>query len=568
MPRSGVNLTGVKSEAYVTRATGATRGARHRPVGVSTVGQVPHGPVRRRWFPALLLVAALLAGCAPSGPHDRSEAPADPAVVQIGTGTLRGVLADDHRLFAGIPYAAPPVGPLRFQPPQPATPWTGERDATRPGPRCVQDPGPDPEFGRHTDEDCLTLNVWTPPAAPERKPVMVWIHGGAFVNGSSGVYDSRWLASRGDIVVVTVNYRLGALGFLAHPALGPPGEVGNYGLADQQAALRWVRDNISAFGGDPQKVTVAGESAGAMSVCDHLVAPGSTGLFRAAIIQSGPCQAQADLPTAQARSLDYAAGVGCGDPAVAAACLRALPTDKLREPVWFVGIGADDLTGPVTASAALPVAPPAAFADGRAARVPVLIGSTRDEFTLFVALRYLQHGDRYTAAEYPALLADTFGPNAAQVAAHYPLDRYNHPALAYAAAVTDGEFACVGDRIARDLAGGQPVYAYEFDDRQAPTPEPLRTLPFPVGASHSLELRYLFDVGGAPPLTPAQQTLSDQMLDYWSSFVRDGAPTSADGPAWPRFGAGEYLSLQPEGNRVTTTFADEHQCGFWAGLTR
>lgn len=516
---------------------------------------------------ALLLAVGLVAGCASDGAQD-APAPTsdDPALVHTAGGALRGAVADDHRLFADIPYAAPPVGPLRFRPPAPAPAWDGERQATRPGPRCLQDPASDPEFGRQTDEDCLTLNVWTPPASTEKRPVMVWIHGGAFVSGSAGMYDARWLAARGDIVVVTVNYRLGTVGFLAHPALGAPGDVGNYGLADQQAALRWVRDNIADFGGDPQQVTVAGESAGGMSVCDHLVAPGSAGLFRAAIIQSGPCQVQAALPVAEQRSLDYAAGAGCPDPATAAECLRALPADRLRKPVWFTGIGADHLTGPITGTTALPVDPVRAFADGKAARVPVLIGTNRDEFTLFVALSYLQRGDRYLPEEYPGLLADTFGRDAAQVAARYPVDRYGSVALAYSAAVTDGDFACVADRMAADLAGESPVYAYEFNDRQAPAPEPLRTLPFPVGASHSLELRYLFDVGGAPALSPEQQTLSDQMIDYWSAFVTSGAPSAPDAPDWPEYGDGSYLSLQPDGNRVTTGFAEEHSCAFWSGL--
>ncbi|MFS0898871.1 carboxylesterase/lipase family protein [Mycolicibacterium litorale] len=514
-----------------------------------------------------MLVVVVVAGCTSAG-SDRQKTPAtaDPAVVHTASGALRGTVAPDHRLFAGIPYAAPPVGALRWRPPAPAPPWEGERQATRPGPRCLQDPGSDPEFGRQTDEDCLTLNVWTPPVSDEKRPVMVWIHGGAFVNGSGAIYDARWLAARGDIVVVTVNYRLGTLGFLAHPALGERGDVGNYGLADQQAALRWVRDHIADFGGDPQRVTVAGESAGGMSVCDHLVAPGSAGLFDAAIIQSAPCQAQAPLPVAEQRSLEYAAGVGCPDPATAAACLRALPADELRKPVWFVGIGADDLTGPVTGTSALPVDPVRAIADGTAARVPVLIGTNRDEFTLFVALRYLQQGDRYTPDQYPGLLADTFGPAAAQVAARYPIDRYGSVALAYSAAVTDGEFACVADRMADRLAGTAPVYAYEFNDRRAPAPEPLRTLPFPVGASHSLELRYLFDVGGAPPLSGEQRRLSEEMIDYWSAFVATGAPTAPDAPRWPEFGDGSYLSLQPDGSRVTTGFAEEHQCAFWSGL--
>ena len=310
------------------------------------------------------------------------QAQTDPALAHTTTGTVRGVVESDHRLFAGIPYAAPPVGPLRFRPPAPAKAWTGVRDATKPGPRCIQDPGGDPEFGRQSDEDCLTLNVWTPAATGPPKPVMVWIHGGSFTGGSGKIYDGQWLVARGDIIVVTINYRLGTLGFLAHPALGPPGEVGNYGLEDQQAALRWVRDNIANFGGDPEKVTVAGQSAGGMSVCDHLVAPGSKGLFRAAIIQSAPCGAQADLPKAEQSSLDYAARAGCGDPKTAADCLRALPVDKLREPVTFYNIGEDALPGPVTGTAALPVDPVTAIARDDAARVPVLIGTNRDEFTL------------------------------------------------------------------------------------------------------------------------------------------------------------------------------------------
>ena len=521
---------------------------------------------------ALIFSVVLAVGCGRGDgapPHKALPHPADPAVVQTAEGALHGVVAPDHRLFAGIPYAAPPVGPLRWQPPAPALPWQGVRDATRFGPRCMQDPSGDLEFGRQTDEDCLTLNVWTPPAGGEHRPVMVWIHGGAFVNGSGGVYDARWLANRGDIVVVTLNYRLGALGFLAHPALGPPGDVGNYGLADQQAALRWVRDNIANFGGDPDKVTVAGESAGGMSVCDHLVAPDSAGLFSAAIIQSGPCQAQVALPVAEKNSLDYAAELGCGDRQSAAECLRGLPADKLRTPVWYYRVGEDSLSGPVTGTKALPVDPITAIADGRAARVPVMIGTNRDEFTLFVALQTLR-GREYTADQYPQLLAETFGANADAVEAHYPLPRYDNVSLAYSATVTDGVFACVADRMADMFARDESVYAYEFNDRGAPAPDPLRHVAFPVGASHSLELRYLFDIGGAPPLDPAQQKLSEQMIDYWSQFVAKGAPRADGQPEWPELGgdsaAGKFMSLQPDGSRVVTDFEQAHQCPFWAGL--
>jgi para-nitrobenzyl esterase len=514
---------------------------------------------------AAIAAVALLAGCARGG-TSVVDVPADPGVAQTTAGAVRGSVAVDHRHFAGIPYAAAPIGPLRWQPPAAAPAWTGFRDATRPGARCVQDASTDLDR-RPTSEDCLTLNVWTPPPSSEPRPVLVWIHGGGFVNGSGDIYNARSLTSRGGIVVVTINYRLGSLGFLAHPALGPAGDAGTYGLADQQAALRWVRDNIANFGGDPGKVTIAGESAGGMSVCDHLVAPGSAGLFRAAIIQSAPCQIQPDLPTAEKASMEYAAGAGCGDPTAAAQCLRALPADKLQTPLLYGRLGTERLSGPVTGTATLPVNPVVGIAEGHSARVPVMIGTTGDEFALFAALQHL-HGRTMDAAHYPELLGEAFGPNAGVVAQGYPPDRFGGSVpLAYSAAMTDGDFACVADRIADALSTAGPVYAYEFNDRGAPAPEPLREAPFPVGAGHSLELRYLFDVGGAPPLNPAQQRLSDEMIGYWSEFVRSGSP-AADWPPLQNGEAGARMSLQPNGNRVVTGFEQAHQCPFWASLQR
>lgn len=527
---------------------------------------------------AAVLAAALLAsGCGRGGatlpmPVPAAQISLDAAEVPTESGTVRGVVGVDHRRFDAIPYAAPPIGPLRWQPPRPAPRWPGIRDAAKPGPWCVQETA-SPPAEELTSEDCLTLTVWTPTGvAGDRRPVLVWIHGGGFVKGSGDIYNAHRMAARGDILVVTINYRLGALGFLAHPALGEPG---NYGLADQQAALRWVRDNIAAFGGDPAKVTIAGESAGAMSVCDHLVAPGSAGLFRAAIIQSGPCQAQVDPATAQRISGDYAAAAGCADPATAAACLRALPAGELARPLWYARFGTDQLGGPVTATRVLPTDPVPAVLGGTAARVPVLIGTTRDEFTLFVALRYLREEREISAADYPAVLADTFSArDSAAILQHYPPERYGGSvSLAYAAAATDDVFACVADRIADGLAGTAPaVYGYEFDDPHAPAPEIFAQLPFAIGASHSLEMRYLFDVGGAPPLDAAQRRLSDQMIDYWSRFVSTGAPDVAGQPDWPALktdsGERRWMSLRPDGSRLVHDFAAEHQCEFWASLKR
>ncbi len=526
------------------------------------------------WVVTLLAAVALVAGCGSGvgAAPQTSDAPdarlVDAAVVGTDTGMVRGVVAPDHRRFAGIPYAAPPVGALRWRPPQPAAPWPGMRDAGRPGPWCIQ--GNDLVPGPGTSEDCLTLNVWTPPASTtEKRPVMVWIHGGGFVNGSSDIYDARWLATRGDIVVVTINYRLGALGFLAHPALG---EAGNYGLADQHAALRWVRDNVANFGGDPTKVTIAGESAGGMAVCDHLVAPDSAGLFRAAIIQSGPCQAQVGVATAQRISRDYAASVGCADPVGAERCLRALPAEKLTRPLWYVSFGNDHLSGPATGTRLLPVDPVTVFARGDAGRVPVLLGTNRNEFSMFVALQYLREGRQLTAAQYPDVLSNVFGADAAAVAARYPPERYDGSvSLAYEAAATDDIFACAADTMTDGLARSAPaVYAYEFNDPHAPTPELYRPVPFPLGASHSLEMRYLFDVGGAPPLDAAQQRLSAQMIDYWSHFVTTGTPEVTGAPFWPKVGNDPAdrprMVLQPDGSRLTSTFEDEHQCRFWASV--
>ena len=526
------------------------------------------------------MTALLVAACGQDTvvrPHKAEPAyagPLDAGVVRTALGSVRGQVASDYRVFQNIPYAAPPVGPLRWQLPRPAARWSGMFDATKAGPQCMQDTGLKPGMGKPTSENCLTLNVWTPPGAQhgEKRPVMVWIHGGGFVNGSGDIYHSRWLAARGHIVVVTINYRLGALGFLAHPLLGPPGTVGNYGLADQQAALRWVRDNIAAFGGDPKKVTIAGESAGGMSVCDHLIAPGSAGLFRAAIIQSAPCQAQADVEFGQRQSLDYAIAAGCRNPATTARCLRALPATRLERPPWYYFIGdSNALSGPLTGTPALPDNPVSGFAAGRAARVPVLMGVNHDEYTLFAALRASRLKRGVRPDEYPRVLDDTFGADGATVLAHYPPDRYGGDvSLAYSAAATDGVFACTADRLADSLSRNAPVYAYEFDDLHAPEPDFMRRAPFPVGASHSLELRYLFSMGGAQPLDAAQQTLSDQMMSYWSHFVTNGAPKVAGLPDWPaRDGNPDHdfwMSLRPGGSRVGTDFETAHQCPFWATL--
>jgi para-nitrobenzyl esterase len=512
----------------------------------------------RRLSLVVVLCAAILTAVACGG--DPKAAPE----VRTATGTVRGVAAGNHVLYAGIPYAAPPLGALRWQPPQPPKPWEGVRDASETGSHCPQNTKNDPAGGRNVSEDCLTLNVWTPAEkADSARSVMVWIHGGAFENGSSDVYDSRWLVERGDIIVVSLNYRLGALGFLAHPALAVGDEVGNYGFQDQQAALRWVHNNIANFGGDPRKVTIAGESAGGMSVCDHLVAPGSAGLFRAAIVQSGPCQALVGRAAAEKASLAYAAAVGCADPVTAADCLRGLPREKMNEAPAYYPFGPGSLTGPISGTATLPIDPTTAVAQGNWVKVPVLIGTNLNEWTLFAALQWLAD---HRSPDYSQRLKDTFGADSDRIAKQYPLDRYGSSDAAYSVVMTDRLFACPANQLQSDLARSAPVYGYEFRDRHAPLPDLLYTAPLAVGAGHALELRYLFDVGGATPLTAAQQKLSEQMIDYWAGFVADGIPRGE--PAWPALGAasGPWMSLDTPENRTLTSYADDHQCAFWASV--
>lgn len=336
-----------------------------------------------RHFRITFTLAAVLATFGAVTSVANAEASADPAVVVTGSGAVRGAVAADHRAFSGIPYAAPPVGDLRWRAPLPAAPWTSVRDATRPGSPCLQMGGPDGSTVVGS-EDCLYLNVTTLAGSDARRlPVMAWLPGGGFVSGSGSDYDPTRLAVQGRVVVVTVNYRLGAFGFLDHPALAATDPAaGNYGIADQQAALRWVRNNISQFGGDGHNITLFGQSAGAYSTCTHLASPSSAGLFQKAIVQSGPCtNSMVTRPVAQARGTQVASGLGCSAVTDTLTCLRAIPATRL------VGIGGDQVFTatariadlpwlPVAGTPILPHQPLEAMRRGLAARVPLVQGST------------------------------------------------------------------------------------------------------------------------------------------------------------------------------------------------
>lgn len=502
-----------------------------------------------------------VAGASQAGP---AAQPGKDGLVWTDTGPVRGRVAANHQLYQGIPYAAPPVGDRRWRSPQPVTPWTAPRDATAPGPACAQAKG----GGAPTDnEDCLYLNVTTP-SRHGRKPVMVWLHGGGNSYLSGGGFDGRRLATRGDVVVVTVNYRLGFFGFLGHPDL--PGS-GAFGIEDQQAALRWVRRNAPAFGGDPRNVTVFGESGGAFDVCAHVTSPLSRGLFDKAIAQSGGCSTTwpangvvhtypANAPwiskaKADADGVALATQLGCSG----AACLRSLPASA------FTAIDRGP-TPIVYGTSALPVHPAEALRTGRFHRVPVIWGNTRDE-------------GRLTAAtvpepfDYQGLLTKAYGEEkAATILAEYPADRYESARVAYGAVLTDGVWACNQLTDDRLLARRTTTYTYEFADRTAPVGFFGSFVPpgFPTGAFHSSEVAYLFDTPTFD-LNAEQRALSDQMVTYWTRFAATGNPNARGLPAWPayrgdRHGAGVPVqSLAPNAIRQIDA-STEHNCGFWADL--
>ena len=476
---------------------------------------------------ASILTAAVLM-TTPASPSD----PSPRATVEQGR--LVGRQADGVASFKAIPYAAPPVGPLRWRAPRRAGPWSGDRDAGQVGAICIQPPSNgDPGVGPPPmSEDCLTLNVWTPEDRGDGPlPVMVWIHGGGLNNGSgtAALYDGTNLARRG-VVVVTLNYRLGRLGFFGHPALtaeaGGEHLVGNYGLADVIASLEWVRDNIAAFGGDASNVTVFGESAGGVMVTRLMISEPARGLFHRTIVQSGLGR---DQGTATFRTLDgspsledrgLAFAVAAGLPTeVSIEQLRALPAERLLTPApSFYGgdlmvIDGHDNGGLIEENVE------AAFAAGLEAPVPLIIGANSAEFWWMKPSELSPYGapdDAMTEAERAAFLAAYGGQDGYD--AHVLSDLvFNEPAR----------------HLARlHAANGHPTYLYRFDVVPESNPEPSG------GATHGSERPYVFDnlhtVGR--PVGERDARAATAMADYWTTFAVKGDPNAPGRPAWPEFG--------------------------------
>ena len=520
-----------------------------------------------------LPVAALVLFCLSLTPAHGQNAP----TVTTTDGPVRGLTYDGIREFRGIPYAQPPVGDLRWAPPQPATKWTETRDATAYGSGC-------PQVERYGlteagyNEDCLTINVAVPAAAAasgKKLPVIVWIYGGAFVGGSSALYPLAQMATTGNAVVVSMNYRLGAFGFMANPAFDPIAN-GAYGLEDQRLALRWVQNNIAAFGGDPKNVTVAGESAGAASICMHLMAPNeSRGLFHKAIMQSAGCvQKLRTVEQAAAIGVKVAAQVGCAAGPEALACLRGKPVKELLEAAATVA-GSDIMTFvPSVGTRNVPQQGSEAFRKGQFLRVPMINGGNRDELRLYVAYD-IQAGRPVTADNYMAHLTAIYGDRAEKVAKQYPLKSFSSAASALGTVMSDftpsnGLNNCLYLKTATLASKYVTVFEYEFADRAAPdvTANP----GFEMGAVHSAELPYQFPGFSntskldGPKLAAPSQLLADQMMLYWTSFAAKGMPKAARAKPWIPYRDGRHVMRFEPGKLGPFNGYAAHNCAFWQKL--
>lgn len=513
-----------------------------------------------------ILLAASVAGCGSSSKSDDREPPPAPRM-----GNYQGTDEGSMLAFRGIRYAKPPVGELRFAPPQPVEKPTGIVVADKFGSACPQYQS---AFGPESlEEDCLFLNVYVPKAGEGPFPVMVWIHGGAFVAGSGGPeYDPSRLVAQG-VVVVTINYRLGPLGFLAHRDLTDEqdGGSGNYGLMDQQLALRWVQDNISTFGGDPNNVTIFGESAGGLSVLSHVVSPKAQGLFQRAIVQSGSYDAiSRTLDEAEQAGQDFVAAVGCDSAGDIPQCLRELDVKTILDNGDAIVAGLS-LT-PHLHPDLLPKSINQALQEGEVNVDSILLGSNRDEFTLFIALEELNGTPPMEEDDVEDQWFEFFGPLLTSiVSTYYPATDFENPSRRFAAPLGDSVFSCTALRQAEQLGSTIPVYVYEFADRDAPSILP--KVSFDLGAAHAFEIQYV--LGSEQALrargaNDSQIALSNAMVQYWTAFARTGDPNQGEAEAiWPEFGStnGKIRWLNPaEPEKTVITSADfekDHRCKIW-----
>jgi para-nitrobenzyl esterase len=502
--------------------------------------------------------------------------------VKTGSGMVRGSheTTNDTCVWRGIPYAVPPVGELRWKAPQPMPKWEGVRPAIEFGARCTQkgimeyvnfDPS------EKMSEDCLFLNIWRP-NKPGKFPVMFWIHGGGYTGGTgnTSMYWGDRMAQAGEVVVVTINYRLGILGFLALPALrdeDPNQSVGSYGSLDQVAALKWVKDNIANFGGDPENITIFGESAGGWSVCSMLATPLAKGLFHKAIIESGGCETSASLEKGFEQGKVFAEKLGCQPDDLA--CLRKLPDRKLLK-VVNSELAGGFVFGPHLDGYFLKDSPLAVIRSGKFNNVPLIAGFNKNETDALVILDKTLK--QTTPDQYQKVMTDYFDVSpeeAEKLAGLYPLSELdNSPPKAYGMIATDASLACPTYLGLVASANHQTnVYLYRFEYHGQYWKRSL-------GAVHSLELPFVFDTTDRPPWSimlknrggheQEMKQLSRSMQDYWLNFAKTGNPNGPGLQNWPAFKPDSQQLMVFDVNIRSEAFGKESQarCRFWDEYTK
>ena len=532
------------------------------------------------------------------------QAKASDLRVETAEGPVSGFVKEGVVEFLGIPYAAPPVGNLRWMPPVKHARWSKVLQATAYGPQCAQVEtlgvfaGP-----ANNNEDCLYINVFTPDLDSHeghgrgKLPVMFWSYGGGAVDGESNDYDGSKLARQGHTVVVTFNYRMNLMGWLAHPALDHEGHLfANYGTLDNQFALKWVQRNIEKFGGDSDNVTVFGQSAGARNSVTELLSPLSRGLFQHAIFESGAIANETPLSIAETKGTNFAVAAGCGSGATPAvtACLRSLTAAQVEALSGTQSAGGPYIAGLITDGQILPAPAIEQYKSGNFNHVSILDGDVENEGNFALAsVEYFESPQApLTEAQFTTYVTNTYSGNAgpggsppaypagtvAKVLAEYPLSAYPNPQQQWAALETDANYSCVTHHVDQILANQVPLYAYEFRDQTAPDYFP--PMPgFVALAYHTSDIQYYWPLyhggpAGIPhPLNNKQEVLSDQLVATWSNFAWTGNPNGAGGNApWPRYRSpnGVFFAenLTPPGLSTETDafWVNEHHCNFWDGV--
>ena len=501
----------------------------------------------------------------------------DPCAAPVATrsGKVQGEAQGAACVWRGLPFAAPPVGERRWRAPAPVEAWSGVRDATRFGNQCMQD-GIMALDGKashlETSEDCLYLNVWRPQRSGTF-PVMVWVHGGGYYGGS-GMTPWYWgdrLAEAGEVVVVTINYRLNIFGFFASPGLreeDPNHSTGGYGTLDQAAALKWVADNIAAFGGDPGNVTIFGESAGGWSICTLLATPVARGLFHRAILESGGCDMSGDLEQAYKEAEQVAAGANC--PTDDLKCLRALPADRLLEQAG--GEMSRMEWKPRHDGYVLRATPLQMIREGDYNRVPFMAGSNRDEFGK--ALKLKSKLRRVRPAAYESSLVSLFKvppAEAKRLVELYPLAEFGgRPVEAYGRMFgADASLACPTYLGLKAAAASGPAFYYRFNyDGYA--------LGKYLGSAHSMEIPFIFDSLDRMPASafyhrgnmPEARELERVIQGYWVNFARGGDPNGPGLPEWPRFVPDREEMMVLDTTVGAAAAGMSERCAFWETFSR